>query len=174
VVETHRAAAEARGVRLILDITRAPRSARFDPRHMEQAVVALVTNAIEASPKGSGVEVCGLVDGGGWTIRVADQGPGVPADLREKVFRPYFTTKKEGSGIGLAVAHQVVMQHGGQLRVAEGPMDGRTALGGGGTGLEAPKAGVGAVFMATLPLTGLAEPGQRRPTGGTNGEDSGH
>ncbi len=119
VLETLRPMAGAKGVTIDLDATRAPAKAPLDPRHLEQALVAVVTNAIQASPRGSQVEVsaadCG--DGEFWEIRVRDHGPGVPQEQSERVFRPYFTTKRDGTGIGLAVARQVVEQHGGRIWV---------------------------------------------------------
>ena len=65
-------------------------------------------------------------------IRVADNGPGVPPALREKIFYPFFTTKDDGSGVGLASAQKVVASHGGRLE------------------LESP-AGGGCVFHVRLP-----------------------
>lgn len=174
VVELHRAAAESRGVRLALDTTQAPQTASFDPRHLEQAVIALVTNAIEASPRGGTVAVSTLSDGGRWQILVSDEGAGVPVELREQVFRPYFTTKKDGSGIGLAVAHQVIAQHGGRISVGEPASDGQFGPGRLGTPSDASGIGPGAVFTVALPLAGPAEPGQAGPWGGGRGENSGH
>jgi len=50
-------------------------------------------------------------------LRVSDSGPGVPPPLRERVFDPFFTTRKDGSGIGLSFSHRIVTDHGGSLRV---------------------------------------------------------
>jgi signal transduction histidine kinase len=52
-------------------------------------------------------------------LEVADNGPGVPEDLARKIFVPFFTTKPEGSGVGLALARQVMTAHGGFIRVGE-------------------------------------------------------
>jgi signal transduction histidine kinase len=60
-------------------------------------------------------------------ISVADQGPGIPEDIREKVFDPFFTTKHRGTGLGLAVARRTVDLHGGKLRV-ECPPEGGTMV----------------------------------------------
>jgi len=55
------------------------------------------------------------------SIEVRDQGPGVPAELRERVFSPFFTTRAGGNGLGLAVAQKVAQQHGGSVRFVDEP-----------------------------------------------------
>jgi signal transduction histidine kinase len=55
-----------------------------------------------------------------------DHGPGVPAELRERVFDPYVTTKSEGTGLGLALVRQTVETHGGKVRISETPGGGAT------------------------------------------------
>lgn len=135
LVEAHRAQAQGSGVGLVLDASECPHEAVFDARHLEHAVSAILSNAISATsspaargPGETGGEVVISVAGrpgdgesgqreGGWTISIADTGPGVPPDLRERIFQPYFTTKPDGNGIGLAVAMQVVKAHGGQIRL---------------------------------------------------------
>ena len=55
------------------------------------------------------------------TIEVADNGPGVPADIARRIFVPFFTTKREGSGVGLALTRQVMIAHGGAVSLSERP-----------------------------------------------------
>ena len=69
-----------------------------------------VATGLLAFPPGGGT-------GQNWELRVEDNGPGVPPDLRERIFKPYFTTKREGTGIGLALAQQIIRAHGGGLRL---------------------------------------------------------
>jgi C4-dicarboxylate-specific signal transduction histidine kinase len=57
-------------------------------------------------------------------IRVADSGPGVPMELREKIFDPFFSIKREGSGIGLSLCHRIVTDHGGSLKVGMSKWEG--------------------------------------------------
>ncbi|MFM9995099.1 MAG: ATP-binding protein [Phycisphaerales bacterium] len=150
VVEPLRPLAAARGVEIQQLTEGAPPQANLDPIHMEQAIVALVTNAIQASPNGSRVTVSAQAAppspnaGNSWELRVSDQGEGVANELRDKIFRPYFTTKRDGTGIGLAVARQVVDQHGGRIWVETPPTQSANGLGG----------ARGASFVICLPLSG--------------------
>ncbi|VXB94289.1 PAS domain-containing sensor histidine kinase [Massilia sp. 9I] len=92
-----------------------------DPGQLEQALINLLKNAFEAS---SGVERAGarvsarLVRGGRLRIEVADDGPGVPPELVAHIFTPFFTTKKQGGGIGLAMVRHLVHENGGTVRYA--------------------------------------------------------
>ena len=61
-------------------------------------------------------------------IRISDTGPGIPEELRDKIFRLYFTTKKEGSGIGLAMAFRIVQLHDGTIDFTSEPPKGTTFL----------------------------------------------
>lgn len=98
---------------------------RGDEDRLMQVVFNLVMNAIEASPPGGVVRVewdrvfrQGEYFG---VVRVADQGPGIPASDREHIFLPFFTTKANGSGLGLSVSLQIIGQHHGFLEVSDGP-----------------------------------------------------
>lgn len=96
---------------------------------LEQVLSNLIANAFDASPSGAAVTVSARRIGAGVEFRVADQGPGVPAVLRERLFEPFFTTKRpgQGMGLGLAIAHAIVRGHGGSISVEDGP-DGRGAI----------------------------------------------
>ncbi len=147
LIAAHTPAAESRDVRITVDTGAAPTRARFDRRHLEQAVVAILTNAIEASPRGGIVAVGAKEgeDGRFWELQIADEGTGVSEELTGKIFAAHFTTKAEGTGIGLAVAQQVVRGHGGALSVRIG--DGQVS----GADSEV-KGGRGATFVIRLPV----------------------
>ncbi len=167
VVAAHRPMAQSRGVRLEIASETAPERAFFDARHLEQAVVAILTNAIEASPQGGLVRIgVAAAEGGEWVIRVEDQGPGVPHDLRERVFSAQFTTKPTGTGIGLAVAQQVVRGHGGRITIEPG----LPAL---GARDHSSNNGHGAAFVVTLPAAAAGSGRAGRLEGDTSGPDPG-
>ncbi|MBC7836066.1 MAG: HAMP domain-containing histidine kinase [Phycisphaerales bacterium] len=119
LVQSHEPMATTKGVHLGARLDDSPDEAVIDQRHLEHAVVAILSNAIEATPPGGSVLVECRPDGPtDWSIRISDDGPGVAPELLERIFRPYFTTKRDGNGIGLAVAQQVVRVHGGQIEVS--------------------------------------------------------
>lgn len=87
-----------------------------DPVHLEHAVIAVVTNAIDAAGTGGRTVVSVSPDGQDWVrIDVIDDGPGIPAEHRHRIFEQHFTTKPGGTGIGLAMAKYVIQQHRGTI-----------------------------------------------------------
>ena len=100
-----------------------------DGRKLRQALLNLVLNAMQASPKGGVVRVDVSRGGicGGVKIKVSDQGAGMTADVLDRIRKPYFTTKEGGSGLGVAVARGLIEQHGGQLHYDSAPGQGTTA-----------------------------------------------
>ncbi|MBX6363873.1 MAG: HAMP domain-containing protein, partial [Gemmatimonadetes bacterium] len=91
-----------------------------DAKQIKGVLLNLLLNAADAMPNGGTIRVwtetkADMRAGGLIAVHVADEGSGVPPELREKIFQPFFTTKKKGSGIGLAVARRTVDQHGGRL-----------------------------------------------------------
>jgi len=113
---------------------------------IRQALLNLARNAAEACAAADGggrVVVRGEViegeEAGAQRITVADNGPGIAAEALPKLFRPFFTTKTNGTGLGLAVVQKIILQHGGQVEVRNCPEG-------------------GAAFIVTLPLQrGVAE-----------------
>ncbi len=111
-----------------------------DPDRLTQVFQNLVQNAIDAMPGGGRLTlttrlsldpVYGKVDAGGGPrplveVLVADEGEGIPEALRDRVFDPFVTTKPRGLGLGLAVAHRIVEEHRGALRVHSTPGKGTT------------------------------------------------
>ncbi len=97
-----------------------------DVRKLRQALLNVVLNAIQASPKGSTVGIDIGRDCGGAHIRVRDDGMGMTPDVLARIRKPYFTTKEGGSGLGVAVARGLVQQHGGRLEFDSTPGRGTT------------------------------------------------
>jgi nitrogen fixation/metabolism regulation signal transduction histidine kinase len=90
---------------------------RADERMLRSALLNLIRNGAEADPEGT-VSVSAAREDGNVVIQVRDTGPGIsPADL-QKIFIPFFTTKAKGHGIGLALTHRIITQHGGTLTAA--------------------------------------------------------
>jgi two-component system nitrogen regulation sensor histidine kinase NtrY len=89
-----------------------------DGDQLKRAVLNLVDNAVEA---GATEVVIGTRWDGGEHVQVliADNGPGIPPDLRDRVFLPYFSTKTTGMGLGLPIVHQIVSDHGGRIQVED-------------------------------------------------------
>jgi signal transduction histidine kinase len=98
-----------------------------DPEFVVEAVQNLVVNAVEARPEGGVIHLsAALTRPGRIEIRVADQGPGIPSFLIERVFQPFFTTKRTGTGLGLAIVKNLVELHGGAVSLESEPGRGTT------------------------------------------------
>jgi signal transduction histidine kinase len=100
-----------------------------DPRRLKEALINLVVNAVQATPRGGSVEIA--IDRRDATVEVAvrDSGRGMPAEVLEKVGTPFFTTRKEGTGLGVALARAAFAQHGGALEYSSMEGRGTTATG---------------------------------------------
>jgi signal transduction histidine kinase len=105
------------GVRMVVDQPREPLLVHIDSDLMRQALLNLVLNAMQAMPDGGVVRVTLRREQHLAAIEVADRGIGIPADLLPRIFELYFTTKKSGSGIGLAMTYRILQMHGGALDV---------------------------------------------------------
>jgi two-component system sensor histidine kinase HydH len=127
--ELVRDAAGAVASEVTVDTAQAPPAWSLDAGRIRQAVVNLVDNAVAAGPP---VTVAVRREKNRLIIEVADRGPGVAEDDRDKIFEPFFTGKTQGTGLGLAIVRRVVELHGGTIAVHPNP-------------------GGGALFRAELP-----------------------
>ncbi|MGD9158231.1 MAG: ATP-binding protein [Desulfobacteraceae bacterium] len=108
-------------VKLVTEVTPSGLELSIDPEQIEQALINLLRNAEQALADQQDGEIrlvsC-LNQRGRVTIEVTDNGPGIKEDILNKIFVPYFTTKPEGSGIGLALTRQIMAYHGGFIRAS--------------------------------------------------------
>jgi len=107
----------ARGGAVALSVEPTSLELVADPGQLEQALINLLKNAFEAGGAGARV-TARLVRGGRLRIEVSDDGPGVPPELVAHIFTPFFTTKKQGGGIGLAMVRHLIHGNGGTVRYA--------------------------------------------------------
>ena len=120
--------AEQAGVLLTVEGGDAPPGLRIDPEQIEQVLVNVVLNAVQASPRDGQVELRHRTRNGRYLIEVADRGPGIPSEARARVFEPFFTTKERGTGLGLAISQRIIAAHQGEIQL--------TPREGGGTVVE--------------------------------------
>jgi two-component system nitrogen regulation sensor histidine kinase NtrY len=92
-----------------------------DPEQLRRVIINLVDNAIEAMDRHGTIDIETQHDPGNALARivVADDGPGIPVAERDKLFLPYYSTKRRGSGLGLAIVRRIVAEHGGSIDVAD-------------------------------------------------------
>jgi len=126
IVDLARPHAQANGITVTVRQDASGTDIRVDRDLMKQAVLNVVVNAVEAMPQGGELIFESAVEDEQAEIRIRDTGPGIPPELREKIFRLYFTTKKEGSGIGLAMTFRVVQLHDGTIDFSSEPGRGTT------------------------------------------------
>ena len=101
---------------------------------LRQATLNLVKNGLEALSSGGELTIASHFDGETVEISVSDSGGGIPSDVAPRLFEQFFTTKPQGTGLGLPIARQITEEHGGEIRWANRP-------------------GRGTVFTIRLPIT---------------------
>jgi PAS domain S-box-containing protein len=114
----------------------------LDSDKFKQAVLNLVLNALEAMPEGGGLGLGASARDGELWVEVSDTGPGIAPEIQQDLFKPYFSTKARGTGMGLALTEKVISQHGGRILYRTGPL--------------------GTTFSIALPL-GTAAGSEREP-----------
>jgi PAS domain S-box-containing protein len=117
VVELERHAASEHNVAIHLSSAAGSMLVTADRAKVQQVVLNLVRNAIEAVGEDGEVFVDVEYDGHRGLVRVRDTGPGVAEEVMSHIFEPFFSTKAKGTGLGMAICHSLVTQHGGTIRV---------------------------------------------------------
>jgi len=116
---------ERRGLTLALRQAPELPPVSIDPLRIQHVLFALVHNAVEAGgPKGATIRIDVTGDRFGLKTTVEDQGPGVPNEIGESIFRPFFTTKVNGTGLGLASSRAIVERHDGKIGFENAPNGG--------------------------------------------------
>lgn len=100
---------------------------RMDGTQMKQVLLNLMVNAVQAMPDGGSLTVHVGVSGGSLLVSIADEGEGIPPQVRPQLFDPFFTTKEDGTGLGLSISQRIVEGHHGRLRIFSHPGRGTTA-----------------------------------------------
>src|SRR5207253_2230691 len=107
--------AERRGLNLSAEWRGAHGQVAVSAEALNDILSNLVVNALEATPRGGSVSVNAVEESGSLCVWVEDDGPGIPAALREKVLQPFFTTKSQGTGLGLAIVARRVAEFSGKV-----------------------------------------------------------
>ena len=121
-------------VEIVVEAAKALPSISVDPEQIRQVLLNLTINATQAMPNGGQIRLRAVQDGEFVRIEVEDEGVGIPAEDEERVFDPFYTTRSNGTGLGLPIAYQIVSQHGGHITALKNPERGMT-------------------FVVTLPVT---------------------
>lgn len=112
--------ASAKGVTVFCAPSKSP-LVSLDALRIKQVLMNLMMNAVEASPEGETVTVAAYRKGGSIVVDVSDKGEGIPDGRMDEIFSPFFTTKKEGTGLGLPIARKIVEAHEGCLELVKSP-----------------------------------------------------
>jgi two-component system NtrC family sensor kinase len=134
--------AELAGVAMTCELPDDLPPVECDSAQIQQALLALLINALEATPEGGAVRVRGApVAGERVRVAISDTGRGIPPEAREHLFEPFFTTKTQGAGVGLglAIVYGIVERHQGRIEVES-------------------DLGAGTTFTLDLPLRQAATP----------------
>ena len=107
-------------------------SVEGDPEKLRQAFLNIILNGLQAAPSGGSVLITAFSDEpkdgeSAWIeLRFTDSGPGIPPDVMDKIFEPFFTSKVGGTGLGLAITRKIIESHGGRIEVESDPGLGTT------------------------------------------------
>jgi signal transduction histidine kinase len=118
--------AEQHQVNIERDLPAEPLPIKADLDLMKQALLNVVLNAIQAMPEGGPLTISARQDGNVVMAEIRDRGIGIHEDMHEKIFELYFTTKKNGNGIGLAQTYQILQWHYGSVEFESTEGEGTT------------------------------------------------
>lgn len=107
------------GVNLVLEFPSQSVCIMGDREQLLQALLSILNNAVEASPKGGKIIIRLTEIESCVSVSIIDDGPGIPENLRHRILDPFFTTHKDGTGLGLTIAQQIILTHHGKLHFSE-------------------------------------------------------
>ena len=109
-----RSSSQAKGVNFSLQV-RDNGNLAIDPTQMQHALLNLLQNSLDATPADGQIILSSQFNENQYEIRITDTGHGIPEENRKKIFDIYFTTKRDGTGMGLPIVNQIVQQHNGEI-----------------------------------------------------------
>jgi signal transduction histidine kinase len=133
---------ETRNITVVSELPSRPVNVRIDADLLKQAVLNVVLNGAQAMANGGELAVRLTEDARAAVLKIEDHGEGIPPEIRDRIFDLYFTTRREGSGIGLAMTYRILQLHHGQLDVES-------------------RLGKGSTFTLRIPAVPLSDQGQR-------------
>ncbi len=126
VVEFIEPEASSRGIQIVTEYETDELQLVFDAQQMRQVLMNIFKNALEAMRRGGILTIRVRDTRSKAIIAVADTGEGIPKEVQEKIFQPFYTTKDMGTGLGLAISQQVIQEHGGHIEFESEPGKGTT------------------------------------------------
>jgi signal transduction histidine kinase len=133
---------ETRNIAVVSEVPDRAVNVRIDADLLKQALLNVVLNGAQAMPEGGELTVRLTEDTRSAILKVEDHGEGIPPEIRDRIFDLYFTTKRGGSGIGLAMTYRILQLHHGQIDVES-------------------KLGKGSTFTLRIPVIPISDPGLR-------------
>ena len=121
LVRLLRPQAESQGVEIVVNLSEAPRQTVLaDSIQLEQVLLNLALNAVAAMPEGGIMTFTVTPQGNSIRVDVTDTGHGIPTEVQSQIFDPYFTTRNEGTGMGLALCDKIIRLHDGSIDFCTG------------------------------------------------------
>jgi len=117
---------EQSNITIRLELEKDDDSILMDERFLKQAILNIIKNSIHAMPEGGKIKISTLKTSEDVRLMISDSGIGIPEENIEKIFEPYFTTKPDGTGLGLTLVYKIIKEHGAEIEVMSRPGSGTT------------------------------------------------